>query len=122
MRLIDADVLYQKVKMARDAARECGAYEAAVFYDAFCEEVEQAKTVDAVEVVRCKDCKEEASERIGELIAEKSKAIEDLEDLMRHLPGQVCEICIKQGTEECNWGQRLYHGCTPKWRGPEDEY
>lgn len=58
---------------------------------------------------------EEASERIGELIAEKSKAIEDLEDLMRHLPGQVCEICIKQGTEECNWGQHLYHACTPKW-------
>ena len=57
MRLIDADVLYQKVKMARDAARECGAYEAAVFYDAFCEEVEQAKTVDAVVVVRCKGCK-----------------------------------------------------------------
>lgn len=57
MRLIDADVLYQKVKMARDAARECGAYEAAIFYDAFCEEVDQMEAVDAVEVVRCKDCK-----------------------------------------------------------------
>lgn len=122
MRLIDADALCRRVKAVYWIAQGCGAHETAVFYKALYEEVEQAKTVDAVEVVRCKDCKEEASERIGELIAEKSKAIEDLEDLMRHLPGQVCEICIKQGTEECNWGQRLYHGCTPKWRGPEDEY
>ena len=60
---------------------------------------------------------EEASERIDHLSAEKSKAVKDLEELMRQLPGQVCSICIKQGTEECNWGQHLYHYCTPKWRG-----
>lgn len=38
------------------------------------------------------------------------------------VPGQVCSICIKQGTEECNWGQHLYHYCTPKWRGIKDDH
>lgn len=57
MRLIDADALCRRVKAVYEIAQGCGAHETAVFYRALHEEVEQAKTVDAVEVVRCKDCK-----------------------------------------------------------------
>lgn len=44
-------------KEANWITQECGAHEMAVFYNALLEEVEQTKTVDAVEVVRCKDCR-----------------------------------------------------------------
>lgn len=57
MRLIDADALCRQVGAVYRIAQECGAHEVAVFYNALYEEVEQTKTVDAVEVVRCKDCK-----------------------------------------------------------------
>lgn len=57
MRLIDADALCRRVGAVYTIAQECGAPEIAVFYKALQEEVEQTKTVDAVEVVRCKDCK-----------------------------------------------------------------
>ena len=57
MRLIDADVLCRRVGAVYTIAQGCGAPEIAVFYKALQEEVEQTKTVDAVEVVRCKDCK-----------------------------------------------------------------
>lgn len=56
IRLIDANALCGRIKEAYWIAQECGAHEAAVFYNALLEEVEQMKTVDAVEVVRCKDC------------------------------------------------------------------
>ena len=57
IRLIDANALCQRIKEAYWIAQECGAHEMVVFYNALYEEVEQTKTVDAVEVVRCKDCK-----------------------------------------------------------------
>lgn len=57
MRLIDANSLCRRIKAVYEIAQGCGAHETAVFYKALYEEVEQAKTVDAVEVVRCKDCK-----------------------------------------------------------------
>lgn len=57
MRLIDADSLCRRVKEVYWIAQECGAHEVAVFYNALYEEVEQTETVDAVVVVRCKDCK-----------------------------------------------------------------
>lgn len=57
MRLIDADALCRRVGAVYTIAQGCGAPEIAVFYKALQEEVEQTKTVDAVEVVRCKDCK-----------------------------------------------------------------
>lgn len=57
MRLIDADALCRRVGAVYRIAQGCGAPEIAVFYKALQEEVEQTKTVDAVEVVRCKDCK-----------------------------------------------------------------
>lgn len=57
MRLIDADSLCRRIKEAYWIAHECGAHEAAVFYNALHEEVEQAKTVDVVAVVRCSACK-----------------------------------------------------------------
>lgn len=56
MRLIDANRLCRRIKEVYWIAQECGAHEVAVFYNALYEEVEQTKTVDAVEVVRCKDC------------------------------------------------------------------
>lgn len=48
MRLIDADALIKKALAEAffDSAAE----------DTFCELVETAPTIDAVEVVRCKDC------------------------------------------------------------------
>lgn len=57
MRLIDADALCRRVGAVYRIAQGCGAQETAVFYKALQEEVEQMETVDAVEVVRCKDCK-----------------------------------------------------------------
>lgn len=51
-RLIDANALCQRIKEVYWIAQECGAHEMAVFYDALYEEVERAKTIDAVEVVR----------------------------------------------------------------------
>lgn len=57
MRLIDADALCRRVGAVYRIAKGCGASEIAVFYKALQEEVEHTKTVDAVEVVRCKDCK-----------------------------------------------------------------
>lgn len=57
MRLIDADALCRRIGAVYTIAQGCGAQETAVFYKALQEEVEQTKTVDAVEVVRCKDCK-----------------------------------------------------------------
>ena len=56
-RLIDADALCRRVGAVYTIAQGCGAPEIAVFYKALQEEVEQMETVDAVEVVRCKDCK-----------------------------------------------------------------
>ena len=57
MRLIDADALCRRVGAVYTIAQGCGAPEIATFYKALQEEVEHMKTVDAVEVVRCKDCK-----------------------------------------------------------------
>lgn len=57
MRLIDADALCRRVGAVYTIAQGCGAPETAVFYKALQEEVEQMETIDAVEVVRCKDCK-----------------------------------------------------------------
>lgn len=57
MRLIDANSLCRRIKAVYEIAQGCGAQETAVFYKALQEEVEQAKTVDAVAVVRCRDCK-----------------------------------------------------------------
>lgn len=56
MRLIDADALCRRIGAVYTIAQGCGAQETAIFYKALQEEVEQTKTVDAVEVVRCKDC------------------------------------------------------------------
>ena len=52
MRLIDADALCRRIGAVYQIAQGCGAQETAVFYKALQEEVEQTKTVDAVEVVR----------------------------------------------------------------------
>lgn len=57
MRLIDADALCRRVGAVYTIAQGCGAQETAIFYKALQEEVERMETVDAVEVVRCKDCK-----------------------------------------------------------------
>lgn len=57
MRLIDADALCGRIGAVYTIAQGCGLSEITVFYKALQEEVEQTKTVDAVEVVRCKDCK-----------------------------------------------------------------
>lgn len=57
MRLIDADALCRRLWAVYRIAKGCGAQETAVFYKALLEEVKQMEMVDAVEVVRCKDCK-----------------------------------------------------------------
>lgn len=56
MRLIDADALCRRIKAVYEIAQGCGAHETAAFYGALHEEAKQTETVDAVEVVRCKDC------------------------------------------------------------------
>lgn len=62
MRLIDADALYNSF----GASGNCGscqldAYKCQYYNEhtlmEFCERIDDAPTVDAVEVVRCKDCK-----------------------------------------------------------------
>ena len=57
MRLIDADAVQKDIKKVLEIAQSYDLEEAASFYRAFLEYVEKAPTVDAVEVVRCKDCK-----------------------------------------------------------------
>ena len=58
MRLIDADALKQKIKPCGYTSEsdefERGKY---VEYQMLCVEIDDAPTVDAVQVVRCKDCK-----------------------------------------------------------------
>ena len=57
MRLIDADALRRRLLAVYRIAKGCSAQETAVFYKALLEEVKQMEAVDAVEVVRCSDCK-----------------------------------------------------------------
>lgn len=71
MRLIDANALCRRVGAVYTIAQGCGAQETAIFYKAFLEEVEQTKTVDAVEVVRCSDCKFFHEYEDGEIYCEQ---------------------------------------------------
>ena len=62
MRLIDADALYKSFGASGNCnncpndAYKCQNYNEHTLME-FCERIEDAPTVDAVEVVRCKDCK-----------------------------------------------------------------
>ena len=59
MRLIDADVL--KTKAISCETSEL--YDSPVFFKAVCtKEIDEAPTIDAVEVVRCRDCKHRYSD------------------------------------------------------------
>ena len=53
MRLIDADALYSETEKKIKANHEC---RMAVVDDEFLDLINDADTVDAVEVLRCKDC------------------------------------------------------------------
>lgn len=55
--------------------------------------------------------------RLAKIERERNTAVKDLNGLMSQLKGQVCNLCRKSNTEECNWGEHLYHYCTPEWRG-----
>lgn len=55
--------------------------------------------------------------RLTQVERERDAAVKDLNGLMSQLKGQVCDLCRKSNTEKCNWGERLYHYCTPEWRG-----
>lgn len=55
--------------------------------------------------------------RLAQVERERDAAVKDLNGLMSQLKGQVCNLCRKTNTEECNWGEHLYHYCTPEWRG-----
>lgn len=61
-RLIDADALYKSFGASGNCndcphdAYKCQYYNEHTLME-FCERIEDAPTVDAVEVVRCKDCK-----------------------------------------------------------------
>lgn len=54
MRLIDADELYRETEKKIQANHE---YRMAVVDDEFLDLIKDADTIDAVEVVRCKECK-----------------------------------------------------------------
>ena len=54
MRLIDADALFAETEKTIKANHEC---RMAVVDDEFLDLINDADTIDAVEVVRCKDCK-----------------------------------------------------------------
>ena len=62
MRLVDADALKEDCRMANDC-KDCKTYVRDCEYDRiytkmdFCGWIDDAPTVDAVPVVRCKDCK-----------------------------------------------------------------
>lgn len=51
-RLIDANALHEEIKKA---SKDAGFYRA--IYDGFLNCIDRSPTVDAVEVVRCKDCR-----------------------------------------------------------------
>ena len=58
-RLIDADAYIEEYQVAADMARKIGGTEMNMLADFYCEvikEITKRPTVDAVEVVRCKDC------------------------------------------------------------------
>ena len=58
MRLIDADkIRYAKDWVVTDRISKVGGYNAKAIYRVTKEEIDAMPTVDAVEVVRCKDCK-----------------------------------------------------------------
>ena len=56
MRLIDADALIPMMKYAT-TDKEIGVFPIRIGFDAIKRVIDDAPTVDAVEVVRCKDCK-----------------------------------------------------------------
>jgi len=57
---------------------------------------------------------------IKQLECERDAAVKDLNELMAQLQGQVCNICKKCNTEQCDYTERLYHRCHPVWRGVEE--
>ena len=74
MRLVDADALKEDCRMANDC-KDCKTYVRDCEYDRiytkmdFCGWIDDAPTVDAVPVVRCKDCKhwrKYTDEQLGE--------------------------------------------------------
>lgn len=56
MRLIDADALIPMMKYST-TDNEIGVFPIRIGFDAIKEVIDDAPTIDAVEVVRCKDCK-----------------------------------------------------------------
>ena len=56
MRLIDADALLPMMKYATTDS-EIGVFPIKIGFNAIAKVIDDAPTVDAVEVVRCKDCK-----------------------------------------------------------------
>jgi hypothetical protein len=56
MRLIDADALIPMMKYAT-TDNEIGVFPIRIGFDAIKRVIDDAPTIDAVEVVRCKDCK-----------------------------------------------------------------
>lgn len=56
MRLIDADALIPIMKY-NTTDNEIGVFPIRIGFDAIKEVIDEASTIDAVEVVRCKDCK-----------------------------------------------------------------
>lgn len=64
MRLIDADAY--KVLHCKECPSDCGACDLVYGKDDMCGLIDQAPTIDAVPVVRCKDCKWFADNNGGE--------------------------------------------------------
>ena len=75
MRLIDADALLPMMKYATTDS-EIGVFPIKIGFNAIAKVIDDAPTVDAVEVVRCKDCKyyEEQDETIGTCLLTESGA------------------------------------------------
>ena len=88
MRLIDADALTKEIKMDIE---DVGLQERMIFY-----RINDAPTIDAVEVVRCKDCKnrgEICSMRYIEMVGEDER---------------IHDYSTDNGY--CSWGERRKDG------------
>ena len=106
MRLIDADALYNSF----GASGNCGscqrdAYKCQYYNEhtlmEFCERIDDAPTVDAVEVVRCKDCYYCAQEKSFGNINYYCDAFAE------HAEGDLIGVSLEvKPNHFCAWGER----------------
>ena len=106
MRLIDADALYKSFGASGNCnncpldAYKCQYYNEHTLME-FCERIDDAPTVDAVEVVRCKDC--------YYCVTEKSfgKVYHYCEAFEQYAEGDLIGVSLQVNPDHfCSWGER----------------